>query len=342
MSHAEPYSEQVVLLDGQAISFGNPNDLTHPRQDPSLAAGDAKGTMSLWVNNDEHHLPPLRFDHFGVPIVNDGGAIYMCFQNLFKIHPLFDSILFKVLYGDRKGHIVLQAQRDQRKTDIVANRIRSFVKESMCIEEEIIKGSSGDNDSGEPCVAAQDILRRIHFIPRVMSNEIQRLYQSATVVLHPFPFGGSKTAFDTLSANVPLITLPQKYLRGRLAATFYATMALHEVDPSLSSSICCVASDITDYVSKAIRLGTDEEYRQRLIRAIQLRTYRMYDDHETSFEWARFLTRAMGVRVTAQDLALEMNFSRASWQTEFFHQNVIRMQQKRWKRKKQEEFVLSQ
>ena len=109
-------------------------------------------------------------------------------------------------------------------------------------------------------------------------------------------------------------------------------MALHEVDPFVASSLFCISSEVTDYVSKAVRLGTDGEYRTRVASAIRQRKHRIYDDAETSFEWARFLARATGVRVTPEELALE----------EEFHRGVIRMQQKRWKRAKQEQFVLSQ
>eukprot|EP01083_Nonionella_stella_P021959 60742_1 len=143
-----------------------------------------------------------------------------------------------------------------------------------------------------------------------MSNQVQELYQSATVALHPFPFGGSKTAFDTFSANVPLVTFPQRYLRGRMAATFYATMALEEIYPeaavAVAAHICCVGNDISDYIVKALRLGMDQEYRAHVVSAIRSRKHRIHADTEISFEWARFLTRAIGVFVGDEELAVSL------------------------------------
>ena len=73
-----------------------------------------------------------------------------------------------------------------------------------------------------------------------------------------------------------------------MASSFYTTMALHEIDPDLSASSCCVADNISDYISKALRLGQDENYRKRVSKAILARKDRIFDDRQTSFEWARF------------------------------------------------------
>ena len=46
-----------------------------------------------------------------------------------------------------------------------------------------------------------------------------------------------------------------------MANSFYTTMALHEIDAELSASSCCVASsDVSDYVSKLVRLETGYEF----------------------------------------------------------------------------------
>jgi len=317
----EPYTEQVVLLDGQAVSF--PRNQKHPPQDSALAAGEALSSISL------SNSTAVQYGDYGVPMVD--GSIYMCFQNLFKIQPVFDTIITRILHADKDGHVILQASRSYHKTNLVQERIRAHVIDEVCQQE-----------SHEICSAAQDILRRIHFIPRVTSNELGSLFQKATVVLHPFPFGGSKTASDVLGSGVPLVTYPQRYLRGRLAATFYATMALHEIDSEVAISKCCVANDVADYVSKAVRLGTDAEYRKRVAFAIDARSSRIYDDHEVSLEWARFITRALGVSIKPEELALEMEYVPESWQTDSFHQKVIRDQQSRWKKAKLEQFILSQ
>lgn len=321
LSHVEPYSEQVVLFDGQALSF--PQNQIHSKQDIGLAAGEAVSSFSLL--NDTG----MSYDEFNLPLV-DGKSLYFCFQSLFKITPVFDSVISKILHGDPHGHFILQASRSSQKNRAAKERIKAFIIDDAC------QGFSGI------CESAKDVLSRIHFIPRVKSDQLQMLFQRATVALHPFPFDGSKTASDILGSDVPLVIFPQRYLKGRLAETFYASMAMHEIDSEVAASKCCVANDIGDYISKVLRLGTDPQYRNRVASAIHKRKSRIYDDRETSFEWALFLTRSLGVSITREELALEMEFSPTDWQTEQFHQKVIQSQQSRWKRKKIEQFILSQ
>lgn len=349
LSHVEPYTEQVVLFDGQAISF--PEHQYHPPQDSSLTAGEAMSSSYSLVHGFVSNR--TAYDEYNVPIID--GSIYMCFQNIFKMHPIFDSVIVKVLHGDPKGHFVLQAARVSHKTNLVKERITKVVTETACSkassntvskrteEKETVSFPSNHIKNGiDICDEARAVLSRIHFIPRVNSDQLTFLFQRATVVLHPFPFDGSKTASDVLGSGVPLVTFPQRYLRGRLASTFYATMALHEIDPEVKSTTCCVASDIGDYVSKVLRLGLDDEYRSRVANAIQQRKHRIYDDQETSFEWARFLTRALGVRVTDKDLARQMDYSPQSWQKAEFHSEIMLDQQRRWRRAKMEAHILSQ
>jgi predicted O-linked N-acetylglucosamine transferase (SPINDLY family) len=278
---SNPYTEQVVLFDGQGISF--PKLQYHTvDQSSKIAAGEAVSTMPALELYDQRY----QYGEFGLPIVN--GSLYFCFQSLFKIQPAFDIVLVRILFSDTKGHVILQAAREFSKTKKVANRILSTVKNEYCTSSE------------ELCKVAKDILTRIHFIPRVTSYSIERLLKHATVVLQPFPFDGSKTATDALSAGVPVVTLPQRFLKGRLTTTFLLSMFLHDIYEDSSVYTCCIASSIDDYVTKVLRLGTDEEYRNRLSTAILLRKDMIYNHDEIGKEWTRFLIRALGIPLTQE------------------------------------------
>lgn len=123
-------------------------------------------------------------------------------------------------------------------------------------------------------------------------------------------------------------------IQGRMASSFYTTMALHEIDSEISASSCCVASDVSDYVSKVLRLGQDKSYRYKVSKAILARKDRIFDDRQTSFEWARFLTRALGVNVNKNDLALDMEYAPDSWQQDDFLEQEICKAQRQWKTSK--------
>lgn len=204
-SNREHYTEQVVLFDGQSISF--PYHETHPQQSPALAQGDAIKSITALG----HHTMVAfvsEYDNItGIPITT--GPIYLCFQNLFKIHPVLDNIFLKILQVDNDGHVVLQAARDNGKTVKLMHRIQNTAVQKLCFD------LGARNDGIDICDEAARILSRIHFVPRVQSQNLQHIYERADVVLHPFPFGGSKTASDAFKFGTPLVTFPQPYLRGQ-------------------------------------------------------------------------------------------------------------------------------
>jgi len=316
----EPYTEQVVLLDGQAISF--PKNQYYPTQDDLLAAGEARGVVTSLGENTNFTGETFEFS------VNSSVPIYMCFQSLFKLHPLFDTIITKILIADPYGIILLQSARDYSKTKRVIDRLIKSVSTDLCIDE------------SSPCPEAKAILSRIYFIPRVKSNKLLQLFQKATVILHPFPFDGSKTASDVINASVPLVTFPTEYLRGRMAQNFFITMALHEIDENVAATACCVASDPSDYISKVIRLGKDRKYRAKVSHAISQRKNRIFDDDQVAFEWARFLCRALGIRINTEDLAQRMNYNPEYWQRDtVLNEEMIRLQ-RHWKRSSLLEHVI--
>jgi len=118
-------------------------------------------------------------------------------------------------------------------------------------------------------------------------------------------------------------------------------MALHEIDSEISAWSCCVASDVSDYVSKVLRLGKDVNYRDKVSNAILARNERIFDDKQVSFEWARFLTRAVGMVLDEKTLAIDMAYTPNAWQKNEFVEHETCREQRRWKRSKIVESFLS-
>jgi len=106
LAYREPYTEQVVLLNGQAISFPKPADF-------------------IETSNST--------DDFGIP---HNVTVYKCFQSLYKIQPLFDYVVAHILHGDPNGNIVLQASILKNQTNIVSKRIQSAFIEIFCISRD--------------------------------------------------------------------------------------------------------------------------------------------------------------------------------------------------------------
>ena len=146
--------------------------------------------------------------------------MYLCAQSLFKLHPVFDEVVFQILEKDPDGFIVFTKGRREKWTKIFVERLR--------------------NNSWNK----NELFERIIFIERVNSLDFDALIRLSDVMLHPFPFGGSRTSVDGLKEGIPVVTFPQKFLRGRMAVSFYATMGIWD---------CCVANDVAEVRRRATK-----------------------------------------------------------------------------------------
>lgn len=130
-----------------------------------------------------------------IPTDDPGGALYLVLGRLFKLHPLFDDVLFRILERDPTGLILLVAEPQPRVTNALYRRLQ----------------------------AQNRTLERIRFVD--YWNYVQALAR-ATVVLDTYPYGGCLTALDAMSNSKPFVTLPGAFERGRFAMSIYAQMNL--------------------------------------------------------------------------------------------------------------------
>eukprot|EP01041_Mallomonas_annulata_P005884 gene5884-11882_t len=263
---ADPYAEQVVLLEGQGIWYFKPEDLAKQLEKTAL-----KGRVGPDVNF-------TRAD-FGL---NEDWFVYFCPQSVFKMHPLFDGVFADILTANPNGHIVITGGRRQRWSDVYSRRLNFALGPIL-----------GD---------------RMHMIPRVSSEKFPALLRLADIILHPFPFDGSRTALDSLEAGKPFVTLPSEYLRGRMGVQYYRTMNIPElvaknrtVTTTTSSSSSFSSSHSyfrSDYVSIAVKLGRDFVFKNQVTEKILTRRRLLWEDMDVPFEWTRFLSRIAGIPVT--------------------------------------------
>eukprot|EP00904_Undaria_pinnatifida_P008479 jgi/Undpi1/4761/HiC_scaffold_18.g08114.m1 len=191
-------------------------------------------------------------------------------QSVFKLRPGFDLILRDILRAfNSKGHrqnayLVLTEGRRKSWTNTFWRRLQRSIP---------------------------DVIDQVKILPRTSAgNEFHTLLASADVILHPFPFGGSKTAADGLSLGVPVVAMEGDALPGRMAFSLYKTMGME----GKGDQGCCVANDRESYVKLAIRLGQDSRYRQWAGDLIGRRSSALWERRDVVVEWARFLSKASG------------------------------------------------
>jgi len=129
---------------------------------------------------------------------------------------------------------------------------------------------------------------------------------------------------------VPLVTYPQPYLRGRMASVFIKAMKLGYIDPDAAS--CCIANSVSDYVTKALRLASDLDYRARVVDAIRERSDRIINDKMISVEWGKLLTRALDIRISDKELMLQVGFEPEARHQEAYISKMVEDEQFRWRK----------
>ncbi|HZZ44662.1 MAG TPA: tetratricopeptide repeat protein [Tepidisphaeraceae bacterium] len=208
-----------------------------------------------------YHRPilttPRPRAHFNL---DDSWTIYGCLQMLWKFHPDFDPLLAGVLRGDPKGRLLLL----QGLNPDWDQQLLSRFKQSM-----------------------PDVADRILFLPRLSRPDFLSLTSLCDVMLDPIHFCGGNTSYEALAFNVPVITLPSAYLRGRLTHALYQQI-------NYSS---CTAISREDYITRAITIATDPATRHQVRADLATLTPSLYENAQAVRELESFFIRA--VKVTA-------------------------------------------
>lgn len=253
----EDYGEQLVMFQGTGISYPKP-EFTYDE----MGEGEVN---DMWV------------EEFGLSDEFKGHRKYTCGQHIFKLHPSYDRVVVGVLSEDPVSVVLLQSSREPGVTEIVKERMERSADRILC------RGGDGG------CEESEGVKRRILYLPRVDSGMFLNLLRYSDVVLHPFPFGGSKTSSDCFWVAGKLVVMGGVgFLRGRMARAYWA-MVGGEIEEDV------VAWDVEDYVRKAVRIGMNVDGVGGKVREVMEREgKRIFDDEGVRKEWYRWMERVTG------------------------------------------------
>ena len=105
------------------------------------------------------------------------------------------------------------------------------------------------------------------------------------VMLDPFHFSSGNAAYEALAMGTPIVTLPSRFLRGRITYGLYKKMGVMD----------CVADSPQRYVEIALRLGTDSSYREQIKAKILAANQVLYEDKEAVRELEQFLGSVVAI-----------------------------------------------
>jgi predicted O-linked N-acetylglucosamine transferase (SPINDLY family) len=206
-------------------------------------------TLSVFYKRPVAPSPLKGRDFFGLP---EKAHLYACPQTLFKLHPDFDELLAQILRADRNGIVVLIEGRYPHWRELVEKRFQKTMP---------------------------DVADRVRWVGRQSYEDYLNLLLVTDVLLDPTHFVGGNSSYEGLGLGVPIVTLPSKFLRGRITYALYKKMNVMD----------CVAENREDYVRLALELGTDRARREEIRAKIQNASGVLFEDFQAVQDLGHFL-----------------------------------------------------
>jgi tetratricopeptide (TPR) repeat protein len=199
-----------------------------------------------------YYRPPLPTvlkprEHFGLRTADH---VYLCAQNLRKVHPDCDPLFADILRRDPRGVVVLIADKQPAITRLLKQRLQGHDAE---------------------------VAERIHILPRMSESDYLNLTALADVVLDTLHYGGgANTLYDAFAAGTPVVTWPGRFHRSRYAYAAYQQMGVLDG----------IASSAPAYVDLALRLANEPDYRAAMSARIRDACPTLFEDQQAVTELA--------------------------------------------------------
>jgi protein O-GlcNAc transferase len=198
--------------------------------------------LSIYYTPADVLIEPVNRDTFNL---RQGSTLYLCCQSLFKYLPQYDEVFPRIAKEVRDCQFLFIGH----ETNYITEQFRKRVKRSF---------DRFGLDSGEYII----------FLPRLDSGHYRAINELSDVFLDSIGWSGCNTTFEAIACNLPVVTLPGELIRGRHAFGILTMMGLTET----------VAGSLDDYVSLAVRLRQDLEWRNQVSEKIAAYKHRLYND----------------------------------------------------------------
>jgi protein O-GlcNAc transferase len=212
----------------------------------------------------QHPMPKPRStekEYFGW---SPRDRIYLCAQNLMKIHPDQDPLFGAILEADSQAIIVLKDLRYPKAGQLLRARLQQTL------------GPLAD---------------RIQFLPWLSQEDYYRLVSVADVVLDAVHYSAGSSAYDMFSLDQPIVTLPGELNVGRYVQACYRYVGFTDL----------IAANQEEYVRLAIKVATEPDYGRWVRTQLHERRTILFQDESAVAAHADFFRQAVVAARAARD-----------------------------------------
>ncbi|MTJ10608.1 O-linked N-acetylglucosamine transferase, SPINDLY family protein [Anabaena sp. UHCC 0204] len=239
------------LAPVQCVAWGHPVTTGLPTIDYFLSSELMEGE-----NPQEHYSEKLiLLPNIGVsypkpsipPVVksrsdyglSDDDVLYLCCQAPFKYLPQYDFILAEIASRIPQAKFVFL-----RGTVLKPRLERAFAALGL--------------NSEDYCVHLT-IPERLDYL---MINLLSDVY------LDTFTWSGGNTSLEAIACNIPIVTCPGEFMRGRHTDSFLKLLGVTDT----------IAKNEAEYIEIAVKLGLDTAWRKSIVERMSQNQDRVFDD----------------------------------------------------------------
>ncbi len=259
------------LAPVQSSSWGHPVTSGFPTLDYYLTSdameaedGDASYTETLvrlphlGIYYEAAALPDVALTRADIGL-DEAALVFWCGQSLFKYLPEFDDVFPRI--AAESGHcqfIFIEYEPGSYVTQVFRERLdAAFAKFGL--------------DPARYCV----------FVPRMSQARFTKLFTLCDVILDSIGWSGGQTTLESMSSNVPIVSMPGRLMRSRHTAAMLHLMGVSDT----------VAATLEEYVAIAARLANDAAWRRDMSSRIAEGKHRLFRDRAAIRGLEAFLER---------------------------------------------------
>lgn len=250
----------LKLAPIQCASWGHPvttglptieyflsSDLMEPENGQSHYSERLIRLPNLSVYCYEGSKPDFNIDRdsFGI---DKNSIVYLCSQSLFKYLPIFDDVLVKIASEiENSKFLFISNPKSNYVTEMVRVRIeKNFLRNKL------------------------DFSKHVIFLPFLNEYMFKLINKISDIYLDSIGWSGCNTSFEALTYNLPIVTMPGEFMRGRHT---YAMLKFLGVDETIANSL-------EGYIDIAVNLGKDKGLRGYISSKISLNKHKIFYDNE--------------------------------------------------------------
>ena len=172
---------------------------------------------------------------------------YLCCQSLFKYLPRHDYLIPSIAHKLPSAQFVFM----ERPNAQFANRFKQRLQKSF---------DTFNLNADDYCV----------FVPFLSQQEYFELNLVCDIFLDSLAWSGGNTTLEALACNLPVVTYPCEFMRGRHSYGILRMLGVNET----------IASSEQEYIDIAVKLGKDTSWRNEIVEKIKNNHDNVYDDLE--------------------------------------------------------------